>query len=40
MIQYKDLSVPLKIAVIFAWVCGLITLFSFGVGFIAGVLGL
>jgi hypothetical protein len=37
-IGYKDLTIPLKIAVVMAWTVGLIYLMSFLIGFIAGVM--
>ncbi len=38
-IEYKDLSVWLKVAVVSAWVVGAVYLFSFIIGFIQGASG-
>ena len=38
--KYEDLSTPLKIAIILAWISGIINGLSFLAGFILGLLGL
>ena len=37
MINYKDLSMPLKIAVVLSWVVGITYALAFLVGFISAV---
>ena len=39
-VTFKELSIPLKAAVIVSWIVGLLYLFAFLVGFIEGFLGL
>jgi hypothetical protein len=38
-IRYRDLSTPLKIAVVGAWVAGILLTIAFIVGFIEGIVG-
>lgn len=37
MIQFKDCSVPVKIAIVSAWVCGIYLAAAFVVGFVIGM---
>lgn len=39
MIKYKELSVPLKMAVVAAWILGIVGVLQFMIGFYLGFTG-